>query len=103
MASTSELRARDAAVSKKLDGTIEEQKILLDEHIDIQVHSPFQLSIATTPVHPCCRSSIRTERLTLSVQKQLTENQVQEQKANVAAMRADVTADTTQIAHKILR
>ncbi len=37
------------------------------------------------------------------MQKQMTENQVEEQKANVAAMRADVTVDTTQIGHKILR
>ena len=36
-------------------------------------------------------------------QKQLTENEVAEQKANVAALRADVTVDTTQIGHKILR
>ena len=35
----SELRSRDAAVSNKLDGTIEEQKKLLDQHIDIQVHT----------------------------------------------------------------
>ena len=45
-----------------------------------------------------------TDRLSyFLVQKQLTENEVENQKANVAAMRADVTADTTQIAHKILR
>ena len=39
----------------------------------------------------------------IMMQKQMTENQVEEQKANVAAMRADVTVDTTQIGHKILR
>ena len=45
-----------------------------------------------------------TDRLSyFLVQKQLTENEAENQKANVAAMRADVTADTTQIAHKILR
>lgn len=45
---TSELRSRDAAVSKKLDGTIEEQKKLLDQHIDIQVQS------ASTQMLLCC-------------------------------------------------
>ena len=43
---TSELRSRDAAVSNKLDGTIEDQKKLLDQHIDIQVQSAsIQLSL----------------------------------------------------------
>ena len=45
----------------------------------------------------------RTDGLAFLVQKQLTENDIAEQKANVAAMRADVTVDTTQIGHKILR
>jgi len=43
---TSELRSRDAAVSNKLDGTREEQKKLLDQHIDIQVwYSPCSRTI----------------------------------------------------------
>ena len=45
----------------------------------------------------------RTDGPALLVQKQLTENQIEEQKADVAALRADVTVDTTQIGHKILR
>ena len=51
-----------------------------------------------------CHDRVLTDGLSyFLVQKQLTENEVENQKANVAAMRADVTADTTQIAHKILR
>ena len=51
-----------------------------------------------------CHDRLLTDGLPyFLVQKQLTENEVANQKANVAAMRADVTADTTQIAHKILR
>ena len=44
----SELRSRDAAVSNKLDGTIEEQKKLLDQHIDLQVYT------ASTKAHLKC-------------------------------------------------
>ena len=37
MSTTAELRARDSAVTAKLDETLHEQQHLLDQHIDIQV------------------------------------------------------------------
>ena len=41
MTSTAELRARDTATAHKLDETTDEQKKLLDQHIDVQVtYSP---------------------------------------------------------------
>ncbi len=46
---TSELRSRDAAVSNKLDGTIEEQKKLLDQHIDIQVRYSYAKVLFAMP------------------------------------------------------
>ena len=58
MASTAELRARDSAIAHKLDETTDEQKKLLDQHIDVQVDHSQSMPAVLQIVYILSRSAI---------------------------------------------
>ena len=58
MTSTAELRARDAVIAHKLDETTDEQKKLLDQHIDVQVNYSRSMPAISKIVDTLSRSTI---------------------------------------------